>query len=72
MENELYMRNYKLGITVLSRYLSIMVNIEKHLEKIDLMNILKELLSTDYDTLATKQRYYYLETKLNEIMGVLA
>ena len=72
LENELYIRNYKQGIGLLSSYIAVMVNIENNLAQIDLESLMNECLTADADTLATKQRYYMLETKLNEIMGALA
>ena len=41
-------------MTVLRKFLSVMLNIERHLEKIDLQGMLKEVLDTEADTLATK------------------
>jgi len=57
---------------LLTAYIAVMLNIEKHLATIDLQSLLKEILSSEADTVAIKQRYYLLETKLNEIMGALA
>ena len=49
-----------------------MINIENNLSSIDLEGLLKDILQAEADTVAIKQRYYMLETKLNEIMGALA
>ena len=54
IENELYIRNYKQGITLLRAYLSVMLNIEKHLASIDLQGMLEEVLDTEADIMATK------------------
>ena len=72
LENELYIRNYRKGIQLLTAYFSVMLVIEKNLETIELESLLKEIIDTEADTLTIKNRYYNLESKLNTIMGLLA
>ena len=72
LENELYIRNYRKGIQLLTAYFSVMLVIEKNLETIELESLLKEIIDTEADILTIKNRYYNLESKLNTIMGLLA
>ena len=69
MENELYIRNYQQGIQLLTSYFSVMLLIEKNLETIDLESLLSEILDSETATLSIKNRYYFLESRLNAIMG---
>ena len=72
IENELYIRNYEAGMRTLTAFHSMMIIIEKNLEAINLENLLKEILDTEADTLSIKNRYYFLESRLNSIMGEIA
>ena len=72
MENELYIRNYRQGILLLTSYFAVMQLIEKNLESIDLESLLQEILEAEADTQSIKSRYYFLESRLNSIMGLLA
>ena len=72
LENELYIRNYQQGISVLTAYFSVMLLIEKNLETIQIEGLLKDILTSEADTLTIKNRYYFLESRLNTIMGELA
>ena len=69
LENELYIRNYEQGIKLLSAYYSVMMLIEKNLETINVEDLLKEILKTEEETLSIKNQYYFLESRLNAIMG---
>lgn len=55
IENELHIRNYEKGISLLSAYYSVMLQIENNLTSIDLESLLKELLETENETLMIKQ-----------------
>ena len=54
IENELYIRNYEQGIKLLSAYHAVMILIEKNLETINIENLLKEILTTEIETLKIK------------------
>ena len=54
IENELYIRNYEQGIKLLSAYHAVMILIEKNLETINIENLLKEILTTEIETLNIK------------------
>lgn len=49
-----------------------MLMIEKNLEAINLEDLLRQILEAETDTISIKNRYYFLESRLNSILGELA
>ena len=49
-----------------------MLHIEKNLGTIDFESLMNGILETETETVNIKERYQFLESRLNAIMGLLA
>lgn len=71
LENELFIRNYEQGIRLLGAYYSIMLMIEKYLGDINLQELLRHSIQAENDAKTIKNRYAYLESRLEQIMALI-